>query len=453
MSKPFMNRVLFRSGVGAVLLSSLLISAIAIGVVFRFVPNEIKDRNEAIASMATQQLESFLQLHQEQVQTLGRSISNADSKIEFEQSAQSLLQWTSGVFESIRILDTTGKVLAAYGHSSEVIGFDQSRETFFQNVSPSGLVYWSPIYLDPSDNTPHVSASVRSGIHIVVADISLQYLAQHMRHIKTRAGLSVGLLDRNGTVIYDADPARVAERSTFFPFRDLQKLEAEHPSQSHFIRANGQFWEASLRQIPTTGWTLLLLSDPTIVYESVFTLVISVLGLVLVLLIVFSIGSAALFNRLLEPVDRFVGQIRKMSLGHYEKMVQEEPFQEFLLMRDQFNRMVDHIEERQTQLIELNKRLESELGENRKSGEAFQALMRTIARATGDEFFRLVCRTLGDWLKVEMVMVGQLDKDQKMICVKGLHVTGSRISSQEYPLADTATDRAIRQGFYHHIFG
>ena len=453
MSKPLMNRVLFRSGVGAVLLSSVLIGAIAIGVVFSFVPNDIKDRNEAITSMASQQLESFLQLHQDQVQILGQSIAAAKSEQEFAAASRSLLQWTSGVYESIRILDTTGKVVATYGHSSEMVGFDQSREAFFLNLGSNGLVVWSPIYLNTGDNTPHVSASVRAGSHIVVADISLQYLAQYMQHIKIRAGLGISLLDRNGTYIYDADPTRAAERATFFPFRDIQKAEVEHPNKPHMIRMNDRFWEASLRQIPTTGWSLLLLSDPTVVYESVFTLVISVVGLLLILLLVFSIGSATLFNRLLEPVDRFVGQIRMMSQGHYEKMRQEEPFQEFVLMRDQFNRMVDHIEDRQTQLIELNRRLEAELGENRKSGEAFQALMRTVARATGDDFYRLISKTLGDWLKVDMVIVGQLNKEMTILKIKGQYCNGPRISSLEYSLTGTSMERALRQGFYHHIFG
>ena len=115
--------------------------------------------------------------------------------------------------------------------------------------------------------------------------------------------------------------------------------------------------------------------------------------------------------------------------------------------------MVDHIEDRQTQLIELNRRLEAELGENRKSGEAFQALMRTVARATGDDFYRLISKTLGDWLKVDMVIVGQLNKEMTILKIKGQYCNGPRISSLEYSLTGTSMERALRQGFYHHIFG
>jgi signal transduction histidine kinase len=289
--------------------------------------------------------------------------------------------------------------------------------------------------------------SVKVGSHVLVAFIGLDKLSKFFSGFSRREGVSLALVDRNGAFLYHSSQNLVEDRSNFLQFPELQ-AKARMGQKLVTIQLDGRSWDASLRPLALTGWSILLLSDPFVTYNSVFMLAISIMGITLLLLIILSLGSVNLFRRLLEPLDRFMSQIQKASHGTLEKMPEGENFEEFRVLGNHFNRMVQNIDDRQTQFVRANEKLNVELQENQKSNEAFQTIMRTLARATGDDLFRLISKTVSDWLRVDLVFVGELSPDGTAIVFRGALGGDFEQSSLSFAVADSLCERALLQGFF-----
>ncbi len=250
--------ILITTCVVVAVLPLLAVAFSAMGILTSSLEEEITTKNMQLARSLAGEVEKFLE---EPENILGQvcSLFQADS-LTPEQFDQYLETVTDNFlfFEMIQVLDPQGKVKHISPPDPELVGFDMSRQPFYEKSMGQAGVFWSETFISPQTGDPTLTVSQSVGENMVVGYLNLAELNHIIaRRVAVPDFFFVGITDRQGTFIGHTNPSLPMQRVNVSDLEVVQKgldgTEGNYrgPYQSHDVLA-------SVAITFQTGWPIVV---------------------------------------------------------------------------------------------------------------------------------------------------------------------------------------------------
>ncbi len=248
------------------------------------------------------------------------------------------------------ILDAQGFVSVTKPFRPDLIGQDFSQELYFQNARafPSSTFFFSDIIQEPGTEEDIIVIAVpiltpEGDFQGVVAGrfyLSFQRLGQEIQKLKAGEEGIAYLVDRQGYLI-------------FHPISELIGTDFSHREAVKQLQDGNRAGAITTRERPgtvegfavvdVTGWGLIIVEPWTQAVKPaqdalVPVVIVLVIGLVTVAIIV-SLGV----QRVTDPIQNLVTQIRQVAAGDYDAKVRLSRIKEIGELGMAFNEMVEQI--------------------------------------------------------------------------------------------------------------
>jgi len=266
-------------------------------------------------------------------------------------------------FTAIYILSPEGIVQAVGGSSAEhrqhtdLIGSDLSANRFYLALQEKRQPIWSDRYLSVLSGSTTIGLAIPAGEHIIIGEISPQYLVRALRVARMLPNESVWIIDRRGELISDTDsPSRVGLVNLLgLPL--VQAAMRGDPLPEIFEYQGGSYYPAA-QHSQALDWYFLVklpagLDNPNI-RSTVLLVVASFIG---------SLGIGFLLaplwaSYMAQPMRHLMRRARQVAEGQYGGVWPQGSISELNRLAMDLRYMAGAIQEREQQLRTLNTELE-----------------------------------------------------------------------------------------------
>ncbi len=273
----------------------------------------------------------------------------------------------SGYFESIYLLDATGKVINAglpaqrERYRRDILGIEMGHKTEFKKVKSVGHVVWSDTFLSLASGTTSVTLYMPSGPRVLAADINLKSL-EHLIAQLSNASVTTMVIDRNGAILFHSDE-KLMGKSIMMNDINLVAAALQGEEQTGQFSWNGTQYFGSTNNIATIGWVSLI-AVPSTIFSS--TLIIPLL--IIACGICCAIGLSLLLayyraKKFATPLTKVMMTSSIIAEGDYSHTLPTCDFLELEQLTQSINQMVTAIQRREGELRD-NERKYRELVEN-----------------------------------------------------------------------------------------
>lgn len=344
--------ILITTCVLVAILPLLAVSFSAMDIVTGSLEEEITTKNMQLARSLAGEVEKFLEEPENilgQVGDLYRSGSL--NPTQFNQYLETVMGNFS-FFEMVQVLDYQGRVEHVAPEDPELIGFDMSRQPFYEKSRDLEEVLWSETFISPQTGDPTLTVSKSMGENMVVGYLNLAELNKIIsRRVAIPEFFFVGITDTQGTFIGHTDPSLPMQRVNVSDLEVVQQglggKEGNYqgPFQNHDILA-------SVALTPQTGWPVVV----TRYMEEAFAPVDRItrvfwlwgfagVGLAIFLAMINIQQFMVSFSTLAQKVKRVAG-------GDYQLELTPGSYREFNDLAGNIKRMSDSIRARERALQE-----------------------------------------------------------------------------------------------------
>ena len=254
---------------------------------------------------------------------------------------------------SFLILDENGFVRFTDDDSKSVLGFDYSRERFFQLGKDSPSVYISNPVISLSTNFISITAAIplyesENFMGMVAIELSLSQLQRNIKSVSTGKQNLAYIIDSTLTVIIHPNERLVQERWNLHNHPLIRDSETkEQTARIYFKEDQGVWFIGSMKKIQR-GWFViaeqpLFAAARPIIILGVIIILTFILSLILILIL-----QLKNFHSIHRSIKALVYYSDIISKGDYSQTVisNEQRFSEFHSLEISFNRMVENIKER-----------------------------------------------------------------------------------------------------------
>jgi PAS domain S-box-containing protein len=289
------------------LLVIVLWSAFAIPQTLR----DIEAENERTALLVRAQVELLIAAPREAAARAATHVRPGAGEPEIRAALSDALDQAPSL-ESAALLDTAGVVTIAEVRPGTRIGkedwqgLDLSQRPFYQRARRATAPVWSDTFLSPL--TGHITAVVAapSDGRLVVADLSLDKMAQQIQLSGKVADIAVIVFDGLGRVIMHPDQRRADWQE------NLSQVDLVHRALGGYagpgeIVLDGRRWLATVAPVASTGWYVLVAQPRNALFEPVEQLA-GVVGIAVLLVLVIVIAIAL--------------KLAQREAGNYRRLVQ-----------------------------------------------------------------------------------------------------------------------------------
>jgi PAS domain S-box-containing protein len=289
------------------LLVIVLWSAFAIPQTLR----DIEAENERTALLVRAQVELLIAAPREAAARAATHVRPGAGEPEIRAALSDALDQAPSL-ESAALLDTAGVVTIAEVRPGTRIGkedwqgLDLSQRPFYQRARRATAPVWSDTFLSPL--TGHITAVVAapSDGRLVVADLSLDKMAQQIQLSGKVADIAVIVFDGLGRVIMHPDQRRADWQE------NLSQVDLVHRALGGYagpgeIVLDGRRWLATVAPVASTGWYVLVAQPRNALFEPVEQLA-GVVGIAVLLVLVIVIATAL--------------KLAQREAGNYRRLVQ-----------------------------------------------------------------------------------------------------------------------------------
>lgn len=259
-------------------------------------------------------------------------------------------------FESIQILDRAGIVRHNIPADAALTGNDFSATVFFRGVRETGRIYWSPVFLSATSGQPTMTVALPFAGGVLAGNIRLDELSHFVGELDMQDRTLISIVDRNGTYIFDSDPARVSQRATATRYLVERTASGDSAAFSYEYGANGTNWIVSARRLPETGWSLLVARDREKLFAPVADVSLILLPLFLFVAFYGYVALRRISTRMLQCLDEFGVLAGEIADGHYTPVPTNVRFREFEALAAAFDEMRLQVFAREQQIIESEER-------------------------------------------------------------------------------------------------
>src|ERR1700742_2506844 len=236
----------------------VLWSAVAIPQTLR----DIEEENQRTALLIRSQVELLIAAPREAAARAATHVRPGAEEPEIRAALSEALDEAQSL-ESAILLDTNGIVAVAEVRPGTHVGkedwegLDLSSRPFYERARTATAPVWSDTFLSPL--TGHITAVVAapSDGRLVVADLSLDKMAQQIRVSGDVRDVAVIVFDGLGRVIVHPDQRRADWQG------DLSHVALVHRALNGYsgpgeIELDGRRWLATVAPAATTGWYVLV---------------------------------------------------------------------------------------------------------------------------------------------------------------------------------------------------
>jgi PAS domain S-box-containing protein len=308
-ARQSLKRILTRQYVllacGPLLFVIVLWSAVAIPQTLR----DIEAGNERTAMLVRAQVELLIAAPREATARAATHVRPGAEEPEIRAALSEALDEAQSL-ESVVLLDANGVVKIAEVRPGTRIGkedwegLDLSTRPFYARARLATAPCWSDTFLSPL--TGHITAVVAapSDGRLVVADLSLDKMAEQIRVSGNVRDLAVIMFDGLGRVIAHPDQRR-ADRQENLSQVDLVHRALHGYSGPGEIDLDGQRWLATVAPAATTGWYVLVAQPRNALFAPVKQLA-GVVGIAVLVVLVIVVAIA------LKLAQRQAGNYRRL---------------------------------------------------------------------------------------------------------------------------------------------
>lgn len=406
------TRTLRQSLLTAYILVSLLPLACIALFILLFIIDNARDQFMVRIGLLSQGIRGQIQLFLDQpltsLNTIGAIIADAEAGSAAVTAILNTHSHDSPYFESIYLLNASGKVVNAglptsrEHYRQDLLGIDFAHRHEFTTVIQSGRPQWSDTFLSLSSGKISLTLYVPSGERVLAADINLSSLAQLINRLSIAEVVTL-VIDRNGTVMFHPDPVLVGGSTMV---NDIGLVAAALSGTEEIGRFDfmGTSYLGATSIIGPTGWVALIAEPTRHLHSSL-----------LVPLLIFASGicSAAIISlylallqsgRLTRPLLEITTASSVIARGDYSHSLPRSGLTEMLQLSDSISHMAAAIRRREEELRD-NELKYRELVENTsnlvlrlESDLSISYANHTIQRLTGIPATEAVGRRFSDFI-------------------------------------------------------
>lgn len=352
--KTSLKNLLYINAIAIIVIPLLIMAVLTYYVLTDSLRQEITNKNLALARSIAGKIDIFLNAPINALQQLIYDIEKGRLTIGSERIKLYLQSITDNhaYFNTIMILDKTGKVKNLYPYNQDYINFDMSGQQFYKEAKIKSDAYWSPVSISIKTGQPSTILALPFDQGMIAGYLDLSLLRDITEKIKiSDSGYSM-VVDQTGTIIAHKDFQLVKEQLNIKNLDFIQKA---------FKRKEGifeyQFMDSerlgSVSLVPNPGW-IVVVTQP---FKEIFKPIAQIKTLLLAgfsILTLFTIFiSISLSRRLIQPLILFKEKTKMVADGDYSSPLQAEEFDaysEISELAHNFNRMADAVKNREESL-------------------------------------------------------------------------------------------------------
>ncbi len=357
-----LKRALLLNFVLAAALPTCILAVLTLTYVRDYLLDEVVRDNRFLVNELKGDTEVFLQ---EPVQVLGHirdllvadrvpGVGSLDDYLEHEVRR-------SGLFESIYLLDETGRV-AHLGVSKKLeqqkrdyYAIDLSSHELFSRPGRTGEVGWSDTFISVVTGEPSITVGVKVHDRTLVGNVSLANLNRIVSRLNRLKDLSFAIIDRKGILIAHSDPEMALQRvSMMFHPEVVRALETGTEEPLH-VHEDSSLLE-SVARIPGTGWVVWVARTREVVLSPVENVQNFMVYTLLVSLVVGSVLALVNSRKVMSPMTALVASMRRLADGDYDVDLPKKSYSELDELAAGFRLMATAVSDRENSIVEREQR-------------------------------------------------------------------------------------------------
>ncbi|WP_051328397.1 PAS domain S-box protein [Desulfatirhabdium butyrativorans] len=340
--------VLFSILIGCVPL--LLSGALFIHLFSGTLETEISQRNLVAARALGGEINRFLMDYRSLLEYASDRMNQEDGNLTdaWQNRLEDMLR-RYDLFNCLKILDASAKVLVIAPHQPAMLGIDFSGHAFVQQALSTGAPAWSDVYLSATSGSPTISLAVPFRHGIVIGDMNLDILNATTQKIQTGTGSYAVVVDRTGVIISHPDHELVDQRLNVRNLSFIRAgLEGREGTFDYFFRGAEKI--GSVARIPETGWLSTVVQPREEAFAAVTRMKSLLWTTTISIAMVMMIFSAWMHQKTIFPLLRLGRIVRRISNAEYDFQPMPESFIEIDQLSDAFQKMARAIAEREAAL-------------------------------------------------------------------------------------------------------
>lgn len=262
-----------------------------------------------------------------------------------------IINQTDHLFENIEVVNLKGEILSVFPEYSHLLRFDRSGEDFFRTQPDWSTMHWSDLEVSELSQKISLRVSVRSRDVLLSGVLNMEYidaLCSEFQQENEYLG-DVELTDRYGIYLYSNDAKKVDEHQIDPLFNSVNGTH-DHHEDSGIKYIDNQWQFISSRHVMESGWHVVIKTPVIKAFRNGLIILGGFLFFILMTILFFGIIARRNTFVFSNHVGQLIHQIHSVSEGKYEKVPEISNYREFHELTHQFNRMLESVKTRDSQL-------------------------------------------------------------------------------------------------------
>lgn len=249
-----------------VLITAAPLVLVAVILVALLVPEGrrgVEHHNADLAAAITTQIEAQLASRRFEMEQLAHEVTELDDAAVSRTGLLDSALRANSRLDALYVTEVEGRIAAAAVrpetrlHVRDLIGIDMSARPFFIEATSTGQAIWSDTFLSMLSGRVTTALVLPAGPRWLLAEWSLDGLSQIVSDFSDHQDLLIVIVDRKGRVI-GHPRASVAAQQQNIGNLGLVRQALGGVSATGELRLQGEAYLASVRPVPSSGWSVVV---------------------------------------------------------------------------------------------------------------------------------------------------------------------------------------------------
>jgi len=438
--------LMFYTSIG--LVSIIAVAFFAMNAVSGYMKHEIVDKSAKMIEVLTSSINSSLEHPLEDLQSLKDMLESNETSLAQGQLLDILVK-NRKYFVRLQVADLAGRVTHLAPYDEEFKDIDVSRQEYFVKTLYEKSPYWSSAMLSAQMDKPFVSLSIKINKGVITAFLHPESILSEVQDLVNLSKSYITITDRNGVYIVHPDQKKVLERVNDPEFNTLRKNYTGGIFETTET-VNGREMLVYGELIESLGWMIK-------VYQSVDNALIPVkkimiyLGILsLLVIIVFATVTARYISKVGKSLGNIIDSTVLIADGNYKAEISSTEFEDLNSVIDSFNHMSASLFQRERELKNVNRELQTQIERISHAEQAFKTLIESTSGRYGQEYLDNLVKEIAVWFNVEIVMVSLFDYKTFKANTLAMYKEGELVEHFTYPISGSPCEEASKKGFRYY---
>ncbi len=337
----------------SIIIPLILVGFLVTPLIYNYLIKDMQEKNTMIAATIAQRMSDFIDESYLVLDQLNHLL--ADGTLKEDATIQAYLNGmleNSKSIEGFEVIDANGIVKYNAPQNINILGANRTGQPFFSVTRDSGSTFVSTSFISQQTGQPTITIAIPATEGVLVAYLNLEEISiVSLNHIKTFGDtVTVAITDDNGVFISSPNIKKVYQREIEANFKDIHPDSGE---QLHTLTDDGQAAMVSHADVANANWHVFVYES----YDSIYAALQSFIGMMLLFTLLLAILSRfvarLVFKDINQSFKELNRQTKEIAAGDYRQLGEDNRFDEFNTLTENFNGMVTSIEERDKTLKTL----------------------------------------------------------------------------------------------------